>query len=762
TALPRSLSLIFIRRRLDRLRTTPHVFLLLLPSKTPTASSGPPPSTAKPCLPLQRILRPPVAPTIHLWHTRGKRLGTKRLEPQKANLLVCCSSISGYFVLAIMEQGFGRGPVERSRRSLSTSAPVPKGEGEPINDADVQMQQPPPPDAETKAISPSSQESPRRCEAAVRASSPASAAMSRSGSSSTHASTPPVDVGTHRRSSRHSTPQPGPVEPPVTRSTLSELDVSKIIHNPKLRHDINFDPELHFRPNLDGEKGRKKQDKANFFWRTLKEELTDFLTDRDSFVAKHAKRNDWTLPALLKAVKEIIQTLVPQRDRQFLEEGLNVELLMQQFYRGVADLEKLAQWLSHVLKSHCAPMRDDWVDTMYAQLSSGNRNADLEELVTGMRSLLSVLEAMKLDVANHQIRCLRPVLIEDTTHFEQKFFLRKMQSKKVDTSGARRWYADAERRFASSSSSSSSSSHLLGDMAVFFDALSELILPSTAVKRVPSTFLFDEERILKLRSDMLDAINLEVCMRMYEDLDRVGRFSSSILRGASRALDEETLNRSPSPMHDFNFNAPFPPSRPSSVVFSSASSSPRSSLTMPSYVAPSESGEDRARSRTVYGTLVALLQSATPTSRPFARWQELAPAMALQIFRYTSAPSEMLAAFEAKLAENVCNADSQLYLEVEQAFHGRLMTELAARVCEFKSLSGLSLFAVATGARLQSGGGGGGSSVQSGRDRDGEGSDEGGVEDMATRVAHLGVLHWRVWSQLAYVSDEMSMDSNQI
>ncbi|KAM4059885.1 t-complex protein 11 domain-containing protein [Hirsutella rhossiliensis] len=656
-----------------------------------------------------------------------------------------------------MDQGYGGGPVERSRRSLSTSAPVPNSEGESMKDTDVQMQQAPQTETEKKTITPSSQESPRRCEAAVRASSPGSAVLSRTPPTSTPASTPPADACANRKSSRHAAPQPWPVEPPVTRSTLSELDVSKIIHNPKLRHDINFDPELHFRPNLDGEKGRKKQDKASQFWKTLKEELTEFLTDRPAFVAKHGESTDWTLPSLLKAVKDIIQTLVPQRDRQFLDEGLNVELLMQQFYKGIADLEKLALWLSRVLKSHCAPMRDDWVDTMYSQLSNGNRNANLDELVTGMRSLLSVLEAMKLDVANHQIRCLRPVLIEDTTHFEQKFFLRKMQSKKVDVSGAKQWYNDADRRY---SPGIGNTTQTFGDMGVFFEALTHLVLPSTAEKRVPSTFLFDEERIMKLKSDMLDAVNLEVCMRMYEDLERVGRFSSRMF-GASRAVDEDTLNRSMSP--EFNFNSPISTSRPSSLVFStsgSASSSPRSSFVMPSYVAP-ETSEPRTRTRDVYSTLVALLQSATPTSRPYARWQELAPAMALQIFRYTNAPSEMLAAFEEKLMDNVCNANTQLYLEVEQSFHSRLMAELGSRVREFKALSGVSLFAVATGGRVQSGG-----SLQSGRERDMEGSpregqEEGGLEDMAVRLAHLGVLHWRVWAQLVYLSDaddDMSLD----
>jgi hypothetical protein len=537
------------------------------------------------------------------------------------------------------------------------------------------------------------------------------------------------------------------------------LDVSKIIHNPKLRHDINFDPELHFRPNLDGEKGRKKQDRANQFWRTLKEELTQFITDRPSFYAKHGETDDWTLPALLKAVKEIIQTLVPQRDRQFLDEGFNVELLMQQFHKGIADLEKLALWLSQVLKSHCAPMRDDWVDTMYTQLSNGNRDSDLDQLVTGMRSLLSVLEAMKLDVANHQIRCLRPVLIEDTTHFEQKFFYKKIQSGKVDITGAREWYKEADLNY---SATTSNTTQTFGDMGVFFDALSRLVLPSSGEKRLPSTFLFDEERIMKLRADIVDAINLDICMRMYEDLERVARYSSKMLGRSSQPLDEDTFNTSTTPSTEFNFNTPLASSRPSSLAFSnpsSASSSPRSSLVMPSYVAP-ENCEDRAKAKNVYNSLVALLQSAPSASRHSSRWQTIAPSMALQIFRFTDAPSELLSTFEEKLMDNVCRVDSQIYKEVEHAFHSRLMTALAGRVREFKALPGVSLFTVATGGRVSSS-----NHMSHGRDADASlrnGHEEGGLEDMATRLAHLGVLHWRVWAGLAYLGDDedMSVDTS--
>jgi hypothetical protein len=185
------------------------------------------------------------------------------------------------------------------------------------------------------------------------------------------------------------------LEPPVTKKTLSELDVNKIVHNPKLRHDINFDPDLHFRPNLDGEKGKIKAEKQDAFYELMRTQLCHFLTNREDFNNQYGNA-DWCLPATLKTIRGILETLVPQRDRPSVEETFNVDLLMQQFCKGVADLPKLAQWLSQLLKCHCAPMRDTWVDEMVIQISMGDQEGDVAKLVLGMRNLLGVLEAMKL------------------------------------------------------------------------------------------------------------------------------------------------------------------------------------------------------------------------------------------------------------------------------------------------------------------------------------------------------------------------------
>lgn len=559
-----------------------------------------------------------------------------------------------------------------------------------------------------------------------------------------------------------------PLDPPVTKGTLSELDVTKIIHNPKLRHDINFDPELHFRPNTDGEKGKRKQEKANLFWKALSEQLQLFVINRDEFMSRYGNGEEWCLPLLLKSVKEIIQTLVPSKDRVYLDEGLNVDLIMQQFSRGMADLEKLASWLSGVLKSHCAPMRDEWVDEMYNQLTNGNRNNDMELLVAGMRNLLSVLEAMKLDVANHQIRCLRPILIEDTVHFEQRFFLKKIRDGKLDPMPARDWYSEMTLRYGDLPSTSS---HAFGEMGVFVEALSRMVLPSHP-EQFPDTLIFDEERLLKLRSDMLDTINLEVCMRLYEEYENStsnSQFSTFLHRLSvdpsdflSSGLEEDG--------QEFNFSAPR--SRPSSLVLSvsgSAHSSPRSSLVMltpsrtPSRTpSPANRAENRrSKARDLYNSLVALLQSSPNNMEPQQRWREMKDSLALQIFRFTHAPTEALMQFEEKLSLHISQHRSPLFREVERHFHRRLLTELQQRMKEFKGLTGVGLFSVATGGRLHGPGRTWDGSRDSLQDRERntsessvrEAREEGGVEDMATRLGHLATLHWRVWAQLVYLRD---------
>ena len=194
--------------------------------------------------------------------------------------------------------------------------------------------------------------------------------------------------------------------PPITRQSLSELDIQNIITNIKLRHDVNFDRDLSFRPNLDGAKGQEKVKGAQRYWRALVAELelynrlfrgTPPLQEMDisdwSTVVRHAERR---IPKIFQTIRDVLKSLVPDRDHSRVDEHLDVAMLMQQIERGICDLVGLSEWMSCLLKEHCAPMRDEWVDKMVTYTRTGVTQNKPESIVKGLCELLGILESMKL------------------------------------------------------------------------------------------------------------------------------------------------------------------------------------------------------------------------------------------------------------------------------------------------------------------------------------------------------------------------------
>ena len=194
--------------------------------------------------------------------------------------------------------------------------------------------------------------------------------------------------------------------PPVTKQSLSELDIQNIITNIKLRHDVNFDRDLSFRPNMDGPKGQQKQRLAQQYSKALTAELELYTrlfhgtpslwelghVDR-SVIVQHAERR---IPKMLETIHEVLKSMVPDRDHPRVDERLDVPMLMQEIERGVCDLAKLAEWMACLLKEHCAPMRDVLVNNMVETIRMGAITNDSERIVSGLQDLLGILEAMKL------------------------------------------------------------------------------------------------------------------------------------------------------------------------------------------------------------------------------------------------------------------------------------------------------------------------------------------------------------------------------
>ena len=89
---------------------------------------------------------------------------------------------------------------------------------------------------------------------------------------------------------------------------------------------------------------------------------------------------------------------------------LDVELVVQQIAHGVFDPVGLIRYIGHIIKFHCAPMRDILVNQMVelAQSSISSSDAsrpDLHKVVQAFRRCFDLLELMKLVRLVYFVRC---------------------------------------------------------------------------------------------------------------------------------------------------------------------------------------------------------------------------------------------------------------------------------------------------------------------------------------------------------------------
>ncbi|KAL8704926.1 MAG: hypothetical protein Q9201_001921 [Fulgogasparrea decipioides] len=211
-------------------------------------------------------------------------------------------------------------------------------------------------------------------------------------------------------------------------------------------------------PNTYGTRGEQKKRDENLYFEALAIELEHYIIRQRSppSLPSHSQRNSATrvhrsatlssaprrLPPMLVAIREIVKTLVPSDKWQTVDEQFDVDLRMQELDHGICDIAALIDWLGKLLLCSCSPMRDPLVTAMVARTQKAIITEDAQELIKSIRDLFGVLETMKLDVANHQIRYLRFYLLEESIEYEQTQMLDRIATG-WSISHERRWFEDA-------------------------------------------------------------------------------------------------------------------------------------------------------------------------------------------------------------------------------------------------------------------------------------------------------------------------------
>ncbi|KAJ6559226.1 T-complex protein 11-domain-containing protein [Mycena vulgaris] len=281
-----------------------------------------------------------------------------------------------------------------------------------------------------------------------------------------------------------------PLQPPINRNTLKELDLEVIIRNPQLRHDLLFDPGLQFRPTTT----RRKTERSEKYWAAITCELESGCTCVSFDL--HAKPHPTvcacahvSMPSLNPVVAfsptlHVVTLRMPSRIRSLLDEFLEVLLLVIQplssvagahvsptktqqaehvaqaaYIRSVFDPALIEQELKHklfdpsglfraiglTLQGHCAPMRDHAVELMVqvAQTCGPGGEGSKADAVKAVRMCMDILELMKLDIANHQLQTLRPFLMRTSGQFELRSFKNRKSGPGCSFQKTREWLSAA-------------------------------------------------------------------------------------------------------------------------------------------------------------------------------------------------------------------------------------------------------------------------------------------------------------------------------
>lgn len=317
--------------------------------------------------------------------------------------------------------------------------------------------------------------------------------------------------------------------PPINLQCLREIDLQEIVKNPQLRHDIIFDPLLQFRPNLDGERGIKKKQLADNYWKDVENEVYVYSQSPQIFQYNHTR-----LVPLFDTLREVLLTIVPQREAHVIHNVLDTELNVQELLRGSLIMTSLSEWLAQLFKHHCAPMRDAWVDKMSSKFKEAEQESSLSKLIDGLRLVFQILEAMKLDIANHQIRILRPALLSNSVEFEKQYFQSLISSDRVDLKSSLAWF---KRKY----NESVSQARLQRSRAVPRDiyklcirSVISLLSCRKMVREYPTSLSFDHARLILLRADIRQIVCLLICRLLFKQL--VAN-DSTLDRGAKNYID---------------------------------------------------------------------------------------------------------------------------------------------------------------------------------------------------------------------------------
>nr|XP_057931277.1 T-complex protein 11-like protein 1 [Doryrhamphus excisus] len=304
-------------------------------------------------------------------------------------------------------------------------------------------------------------------------------------------STQETSQQTVRKRVRTNTPSPHrgtdtpQASPPRFVSVEELMETAKGVTNMALAHEIMVNQAFQVKPSEFPEgslERRVKEIMHKAFWDCLEAQLKE---DPPQYM--HAIK-------LLAEMKEtLLSFLLPGHGhlRSCIEEVLDLGLIQQQAENGALDIGSLSQFIIEMMGSLCAPCRDEDISKL----------KEITDFVPLLKAIFSLLDLMKLDMANFAVNSIRPHLMQQSVEYERNKFQEFLDKQPNALDYTEKWLTDTAKDLRKASSSAASSDPLL-PANVHNQAYLRLLKWNHLAEPFPETMLMDQARFQEMQQNV--------------------------------------------------------------------------------------------------------------------------------------------------------------------------------------------------------------------------------------------------------------------
>ncbi|XP_061678833.1 T-complex protein 11-like protein 1 isoform X3 [Syngnathoides biaculeatus] len=272
--------------------------------------------------------------------------------------------------------------------------------------------------------------------------------------------------------------------PPRFVSVNELLETAKGVTNMALAHEIlvneSFQVQQSELPEGSLER-RVKEIVHQAFWDFLEAQLKEDPPQYSHVIQQLAEIKETLLSFLLPGHGHL---------RSRIEEVLDLTLIQQQAEKGALDVGSLSHFIIEMMGSLCAPCRDEAVYKL----------KEITEFVPLLKAIFSLLDLMKLDMANFAVNSIRPHLMQQSIEYERNKFQEFLDRQPNALDFTEKWLKDTLKDLRKASlvtASSDQSAHL--PAYVHNQAYLRLLKWEHLSEPFPETVLMDQARFQEMQ-----------------------------------------------------------------------------------------------------------------------------------------------------------------------------------------------------------------------------------------------------------------------